>query len=106
MALVGVPLRKDVPSYQFRIELDSITYTLSIRYNSRLNRWVMDFNTENNSPLVTGIILLLGTNLLKRFKNEGLPEGDLFLINVENENIEGGRDNFSENVQLFYQEAE
>ena len=103
--LVGVPLRKDVPSYQFRTELDSITYTLSIRYNSRMDRWIMDFNTENNSPLVTGIPLLLGTSLLTRFQIQGLPEGDLFLINIENENVEGNRDNFSENVQLFYQEA-
>lgn len=103
--LVGIPLRNDVPSYQFRSELDSTTYTILIRYNSRMDRWVMDLNTENNTPLITGIILVLGTSLLARFQIDGIPEGDLFLINIENENTEGNRNNFGDNVQLFYQEA-
>ena len=66
----------------------------------------MYLSTEYNTPLINVIPLLLGTSLLARFQINGLPEGNLFLINVENENVEGNRDNFSENVQLFYQEAE
>ena len=105
MAIIGIPLRNDIPSYQFRVDLDAVTYTLSIRYNTRMDRWIMDFNDENNSPLVTGIILILGTSLLARFAKAELPDGNLFLINIENENTEGNRDNFSNNVQLFYEEA-
>ena len=105
MAIIGIPLRNDIPSYQFRVDLDGTTYTLSIRYNTRMDRWIMDFNDENNSPLITGIILILGTSLLDRFAKAELPDGHLFLINIENENTEGNRDNFSNNVQLFYEEA-
>ena len=65
----------------------------------------MDLNDESNSQLITGIILILGTSLLARFAQAALPSGELFLINVENENTEGDRDNFSDNVQLFYEES-
>ena len=66
----------------------------------------MDFNDENNSPIINGISLVLGTDFLNRFQDDRLPLGALFLINIESESIEGNRDNFGENVQLFYQEAE
>jgi len=100
---VEIPLRNDIPSYSFRVDLGITTYTLAIHYNARMDRWTMDFKTENNENIVTGIPLLLGTSLLRRFQDERLPNGDLYMINIENENVEGNRDNFGTNVKLLFE---
>jgi len=100
---IEIPLRKDVPSYSFRIDLDGTTYTMAIHYNERMDRWAMDFRTENNEDILIGIPLLLGTSLLARFRDSRLPDGDLFMINIEDETVEGNRDNFSVNAKLIYE---
>jgi len=100
---IEIPTRNDIPSYTFRIDLDGVTYTLGIRYNERMDRWIMDFKTENSEDIINGIPLLLGVSLLGRFKDTRLPPGDLFMINIENENIEANRDNFGTNAKLLYE---
>jgi hypothetical protein len=101
MALITIPLRNDIPDYEFKVDLDGTTYTLTIRYNTRLATWIMDLKTEQDESIVLGVPLLLGTILLERFPDSRVPPGDLFLINIEDETAEATRDNLGENVLLL-----
>ena len=105
MALIRIPLRNDIPSYEFKIDLDGTTYTLGVRYNTRKDRWIMDFRTENNEPVISGTPLLNGVSLLARYQEDRLPPGELFMLNTEDENVEADRDSLTENAFLLYQEA-
>jgi hypothetical protein len=105
MALRKLPLRSDIPKYEFRIDLDLTTYTLAFRFNRRQGRWIMDVKTETDTPLVMGIPVLIGVDLLARFVIDGLPEGNLFAANIENDFVDAGRDDLGNNVVIFYNEA-
>ena len=103
--LIIIPLRNDIPSYEFKVDLDGTTYTMAIRYNSRLATWIMDLKTEQDESIVLGVPILLGTILFDRFSDSRVPPGDLFIINIEDETAEATRDNLGENVLLMYEEA-
>lgn len=105
MALIKIPLRNDIPSYEFKVDLDGTTYTIKIRYNTRTGIWVMDLYTDNDVAIIVGIPLLVGTIFFDRFTDDRLPEGDMFILNIEDEDAEATRDNLNENVLLLYDEA-
>lgn len=105
MAIFRIPLRNDLPSYEFKVAMDGATFTMAIRFNTRHGVWVMDLKTEQNEDIVLGIPLVIGTILTARFADNRLPQGDLFMLNIENESTEATRDSLSENALLMYSEA-
>lgn len=105
MALKQLPVNSDGGNYEFKTELDGVKYTLSFRFNTRLSQWIMDMATSDGTILLAGIPLLLGIDLLARFQSADIPQGNLFLINLESEYSECGRNDLGTNCLLMYQEA-
>ena len=105
MALIQLPLRSDVPAFTFQTDLDGTTFTFKFRYNSRMDRWAFDIQTANEDPIISGIPVLTGTSLLKRFEDDRLPEGELFVLNKEDETASPGRNDLQENAFILYDEA-
>ena len=105
MALIQLPLRNDVPAFSFQTDLDGTTYSFKFRYNSRSDRWIFDILTANEIPIISGVPVLTGTSLLKRFESDLLPEGDLFVLNKEDESASPGRNDLQENAFILYNEA-
>lgn len=52
---------------QITISLASVTYTLTVKWNDEANVWVLDIADANNNPILTGIPLVTGTDLLGQF---------------------------------------
>ena len=74
--LVGIPLNDVSPWYDFQIALSGVQYTISIRYNGRMDRWVMDLSNAVDTPIIMGVPLLIGVNLLGRFAGQpNIPVG-------------------------------
>ena len=105
MAIVQLPLRNDVPAFTFQTDLDGTTFSFKFRYNSRMDRWAFDILTANNEPIVSGVLVLTGTLLLERFSDPRLPQGDMFVLNKEDENVSPGRNDLQKNVFILYDEA-
>ena len=105
MAIIQLPLRNDVPAFTFQTDLDGTTFMFKFRYNSRTDRWAFDIQTANEYPIVSGIAVLTGTSLLERFSDERLPDGELFVLNKEDETASPGRSDLQENVFILYEEA-
>ena len=105
MAIKEIPLRNDILHYDFRVDLDGETFTLTLRYNVRMARWILDIADSDAVPLAVGIPLLLGITLTGRFKIEALPAGHLFLINLQDANTEATEDDIGDNSKLLYSEA-
>ncbi len=106
MAILEIPVRADDFHYQFRVDLDGVTYILVMRFNKRADRWIMDIMTGGEEMIVAGVPLLLGTSLLARYADDRLPQGDLFVANMESDYEECGRDQLGANVLLLYREAD
>lgn len=104
--ILQIPVRNDLPAYEFRISLDGSVYIMSFRYNNRMDRWIMDLMTGEGEPIMMGIVILVNTSLLGKSRAEGLPPSLLFAINLVNENENPSRKDLGENVLLLYQESQ
>jgi hypothetical protein len=105
MATINVPLRNDLFKYKYRIDLDGTTYSMDYRFNPRIERWVLDFKDFQETPIVTGIILLLNVDLLGKFVLPLIPPGTLFLFDINGSGLEMGKDDPNINHLLLYEEA-
>jgi hypothetical protein len=67
--LLEVPL---VPSPQIlQVQLGSRSYSLRLRFlDTGMGGWIMDINTVNGTPILCGIPLVTGCNLLEQFGYE------------------------------------
>lgn len=70
MALIQVPYEIPLsPQAQtFTIQLGTITYNLVVAWNDApMGGWVLDILDNNSDPVVTGIPLVTGVNLLEQY---------------------------------------
>lgn len=102
MAIFKLPVSFEFPKFRFNTELDEEVFIFSFRLNERMNRWVMSIYDATETPLVTGIPVLLGVPFYEQFKNPDLPKGRLFAINPESANVEAGSEDLGKSVFIFY----
>jgi len=105
MATLVLPVTYDIAAYQFQIELEGTLYFFSFRYNSRMDRWVMNIADENEEILLAGLVLITNYNLLHGFKNDKLPPGKIFMYDETGEQKTSGRDEIGNTIKLFYVES-
>jgi hypothetical protein len=61
-----IPLQAQPQS--FTITLSGVTYTLTIQYrNVAMGGWILDIADSNNNPIIQGIPLVTGANLLAQY---------------------------------------
>lgn len=100
-----MPLGNDVPWYDFTIGLSGVQYQLTIRFNSRMERWLMDIASAGGTPLLSSVPLLIGRNLIGRFAaNAALPVGMFFVLDNTNSGAEPTRNSFGTTHTLWYQD--
>ena len=102
MAIVGIPVTNQVPNYRFQIDLESVQYYLEFRFNTRLDRWVMDIEDKDKNTLIQGVPILINLNLLAQYVIEGLPPGVFMAINETGTQQEATRNTFGVDVKLIY----
>lgn len=105
MALFKIPVNSNLPSYEFRIDLEGVTYTFAFRINVRMDRWIMDIKTENNVDVLLGVPVLIGTDFLARFQSDSLPPGELFSINLKDDFVDADAEALGTDVVILYNEA-
>jgi hypothetical protein len=106
MAYIELPILADTPDQSFSIALDGSVYHLRLRYNSRADYWMLFISTADGTPLLSGMAVRLGADLLDQYADAELPPGGLFAVNFVDAYAEPDRDNFGRDVSLIYQEAE
>lgn len=105
MATLILPVRNDIAAYIFQVELDGSLYFFDFRYNTRMERWICDILDSEQSPLLSGIVMLTNFSLLAGFNDPDLPPGDLYCIDQSEKNRNPDRQSFGEDVKLVYIEA-
>ena len=105
MAFIDLPIAADTPDQSFSVSLDAAVYRLRLRYNTRAGAWALSLATADGTPLLSGLALRLGVDLLAQFVDDRLPPGRLFAINYVDAYAEADRDNFGRDAALVYEEA-
>ncbi len=94
----------DDPFYSYATTLEGREYLLKFRFNQREDVWYLSLYMPDETPLVTGIKMLDGTDLIQR-ADERLPPGKLFAYsNSRNNTTAGGLEEVgkTKRVMLVY----
>lgn len=105
MAYLEMPVRSDSPAYFFQIALEKVFYNFDFNWNERGNYWVMSIADQSQNPLISGIKLVSGIDLLEKYKIEGLPTGSFFILDTTGKNTDPNKDNFAVTHFLIYRES-
>ena len=99
-----IPLNKDNLTYKYTLSLENKYYIFQIKYNGRMGRWTLDIQDYRGVPIVSGIVLSMGAELIGRFAHSDLPPGDLFMYSVRDLYEECGIDGPGNSHFLIYKE--
>ena len=105
MAILEMPVRGDVPEYQFRLELQGTVYTFRFKWNTRMERWIMDIADEQDNDILNGIVVQANVDLKQRFRQTTLPPGLFLAFDETGAARNPDRDTFGNEVKLFYEES-
>jgi hypothetical protein len=84
MPVYTIPLTNK--NQRVQTSLLGVTYILVVRWNALANLWYLDINDVNNAPVLNGVPMTAGVNLLKQFAYLGIG-GALVAQNVNNPNL-------------------
>lgn len=105
MATQELPVRSDLPQHEFQIDLEGTIFTITIRFNERKARWVMDIGDSNGTSILAGIVLLTDVNITDQYVGDNLPPGRFFVVDETGEGKNPGINDLGNDVKLFYLEA-
>lgn len=77
---IRIPLSPETPSSRLRCTLDGVDYAMRVDYNGGEDRWYLDLLTVDGIPIVLGLKLLPGQDMLDRLVSDLRPAGSLLLI--------------------------
>jgi hypothetical protein len=97
-----IPLRNDIFLYNFKISLSSIVYTLTLRYNGRMDRWIMAIADTAGNQILDGIVLLVNRNLKSQYPTLNLMPGLLQMVDTTNTFSEPTQFSIGNNNYLAY----
>lgn len=102
MATLEIPVRNDLPAYQFTLELDGLVYSFTFTFNDRMGKWIMDIGDEQGDPIVQGLPVFADWPLLDRFKDTRLPPGLLIFVDTTGNKVDPTREDFGDRVVGMY----
>lgn len=109
MALVEVPTRNDIPSYEMVVGLDGVNYTLSLYFNPRINngqgKWFIVLADENRNMIAGPVPLVSSWPLFDRFVEFNVPAGSLFCFDTSGANEDPTQFSLGDRHRLYYLEA-
>lgn len=79
------------PSQEFVCELNKVKYLFRVQLNVRGGIWTLDVNTSEDIPIILGLPLVMGADLLN---NERFTTGRLFLVDYSGSGLDPTAKNF------------
>lgn len=104
--MILIPFQPSVPSYRMSVAIEATNFVLDVYYNERDSAWYFDLLDSEESPIISGVKVVLGTPLL-RTVDERAPGGVWIAHDTTNSGVEAGLDDLGGRVVVeYYTEAE
>lgn len=100
--MVIIPCRPDLPHYDMQVVLDGVTYTLEFRWNTRESVWKMDLKTEDETPILSSVKVVVNFPLCARVASANRLPGKLVAFDTTNLQINPGFEDLGDRVTLLY----
>jgi len=97
-----IPLRNDLPYYIFSITLSGVTYRLQLIFNGRMNRWIMNIFDASENQILSGIPVLILTNLTGQYRYLSVPSGIFIANDNTGQDMQPTQFSFGVTETLFY----
>ena len=81
MAIYEIPLQAG--NQKFNVTLGKAIFKLRLIY--RIDQWYLDILDTSEKPLITGLLLCPGIDLLEQYKH--VINGSLYVVNFEKDEI-------------------
>jgi hypothetical protein len=101
--LLTVPLQNgNLPWYQFRANFSGTIFTIHVRYNVRMQRYIMDINDSSDNTVLAGIPILIERNLTGQYPSLSVPEGIFFATDDSGQGNQPTQFSFGVDHTLWY----
>ena len=108
MATLRIPVTVDPLANSMTVELDSLNYKLSFRFNARDDHWYVDIYFEDIIVLF-GVKVVHTDDLFGQFSymqaDERLPPGTFQVLDITGADRDPSKTDFGEDIVLLYVEA-
>jgi hypothetical protein len=82
--------------------MSDVIFTIRMRYNTRMQRWILDIADPANATILAGLPLLVERNVAGQYVMAGLPDGTIFVSDNTNQDEQATRDSFGLTHSLLY----
>jgi len=100
-----IPLTSEEASYDQTVQLEGVNYVLRLNWNSTYSYWAMSIYNEQGEPLLLGVRLIIGVELLVRYRLSNLPPGSLLVVDFTDNLLRLGRETLDGDARLMYRES-
>lgn len=106
-----IPLRNDLPYFDLQVTLESVTYLLEFRWNTRERSWYMSMSTDDGTYIITSLKFVIDHPLGCRSQNPLKPPGIFLAEDTSGARIDAGynedtqKSDLGDRVILLYFES-
>lgn len=102
MTVYQLPTSGQNTHYSQVVTLSEQRYTLVLRFNTRMGRWILDIADGIGTPIVQGIAMLALRNLASQYTTLAVPPGVLFCYNAKSPFVDPSLASFLTDTQFLY----
>ena len=100
--IVEIPVRSDLASYRFSVDLNEESFEFLIEWNTRDEAWFITISDTDGIVILAGIKVVVNWLLTRLFRLSGLPRGDLIAVDISGTNEPCARHDFGVRVKLMF----
>lgn len=97
-----IPFKPSKGRYRFVTVIDGAQYIFKVRWNSREQAWYFDVLEHDETPIVQGVKIVLGTNFAKTSNHPLFLNGNMFARCFSKPHADPTFDTLGVSVQVFY----
>ena len=97
-----LPLVPSIPNYRFSSVLDGTQYIFNVRWNVRDAAWYFDLMAEDETPIRSGIKIVLGTSLGASSTAAFFQNNILVALDLLNSSRDAGLDDLGTRVRVLW----
>lgn len=99
---VVIPFRPSIGRYRFVTVIDEVQYVFKVRWNSQDAAWYFDVLEFDETPIVEGVKIVLGTYLARRSNHDLFLQGVMLARSRELVHADPGFDDLGVTVVVYY----
>jgi len=104
MAIFELPTRQDIANYRLEVNMDNVTFRLTLKFNSRDEAWYMTIFDANGTLLRAGLKIVSDFSLLTLWQDINVrPAGEIITLNLAEDISSPGLEQLGVDTLLLYE---